>query len=450
MELFESKEEEIERLIAEKKMPELKAYLSEMNEVDVAEILEDMETSRSLILLRLLPKELAISVFSYIGIEKQKEIAGLLNDSELEHILNEMFFDDLIDLLEEMPAEFVSEILKYAPAHERKLINDFLGYPEESAGSIMTIEYMSFKANMTVGEALEQIRREGMSKETVYTCYVVNEHQKLVGIVSLRRLVISQKQVKIKDIMETDLVSVNIYDDQEEVAKKIQKYDFLALPVVDNAFRMTGIVTVDDIIEIIEDETTEDFERMAAMSPSDEEYLDTPIFSLVKNRVTWLLLLMISATLTGAIIRKYETVLASMTVLSIFLPMLMDTSGNAGSQSSTIIVRSLATGDLTVKDWFLIIRKEAMIALTCGIVLALVNFLRMILIERIDISVALVVSGTLVCTVLMAKVLGGLLPVLAKKVNIDPAIMAGPLITTICDAGSLLIYFKFATSILHL
>ncbi|MDO5717412.1 MAG: magnesium transporter [Tissierellia bacterium] len=443
-------ERDIIRLIDEKKLAELKGYLSEMNPVDLADIIDDLDNKNSLIVIRLLPKELGVEVFSYFDVDKQKEIATMISDSELKYILDQLYFDDMIDLLEEMPAELVADILKNAPYSQRKLINEFLKYPEDSAGSIMTIEYVDLKEEMTVEDAIDHIRDIGMTKETVYTCYVTNASAKLVGIVSLRKLVTEDTSKRIGDIMQTDIITVNTHDDQEEVAEVFKKYDFLAIPVVDKEYRLTGIITVDDIMDVIEEEATEDFQKMAAMEPTDDDYLDTPVLKLAKHRITWLLILMISGTFTGAIIRGYEDVLSKMTVLSMFIPMLMDTGGNAGSQSSTLIIRGLAVGDIQMKDIFKVLRKETMIAILVGIALSFVNFLRLILIERIDSKIALVVSITLVFTVLMAKLVGGMLPIFAKKLKLDPAIMAGPLITTLVDAGSLMIYFKFSTILLGL
>ncbi len=443
-------ERDILNLIEEKKLPELKGYISQLNPVDLAEIVDELDEANSLLVLRLLPKELGVEVFSYFDVDKQKEMVSLITDAELKYILDELYFDDMIDLLEEMPAEFVSDVLKNAPHSERRLINEFLNYPKDSAGSIMTIEYVALKEEMTVQEAIDHIRDIGMTKETVYTCYVTSRSSKLVGIVSLRKLVTEDISKKIGDIMDTEIITVNTLDDQEEVAEVFKKYDFLAIPVVDNEYRLTGIITVDDIMDVIEEEATEDFQKMAAMAPSDEEYLETPVIKLAKHRITWLLILMISATFTGAIMDGYQDVLSKITQLVIFVPMLMDTGGNAGSQSSTLIIRGLAIGDIQIKDFFKVIKKETAIALLVGSILAVVNFLRLILVERMDMTISFVVSITLVFTVLMAKLVGGVLPIIAKKLKLDPAIMAGPLITTLVDAGSLIIYFKIASALLNI
>lgn len=440
----------IKELIESKKLAELKKYIAELNPIDLAEILEDFEEKESLLVLRLLPKQVGVEVFSYIDVDIQKSIAQKITSEELNYILDELYFDDMIDLLEEMPAQVVEDILKNAPYSERKKINEFLRYPEDSAGSIMTIEYVELTENMTVKEAIEHIRSTGLNKETIYTAYVTNKAKKLVGIVSLRKLVTGSGQRIIGDIMETDIVSVNTHDDQEEVADLIKKYDFIAMPVVDDEYRLTGIITVDDIMDVIEEETTEDFQKMAAIAPTDENYLNSSVFTLAKNRITWLLILMISGTISARIISGYQNVLDKYTVLSALMPMLMDTGGNAGSQSSTLIIRGLAVGEIELRDVFKVIRKESLIAIVVGVILAFVNFLRLVFIERLDFGVSLVVSLTLIFTILMAKLIGGVLPIVAKKLRLDPAIMAGPLITTIVDAGSLMIYFTFASKILNL
>lgn len=443
-------EEDILLLLKEKKFVELKAYLCEINVVDIAEILDDLDTKTSLMVIRMLPKDLVVEVFAYLDIEKQTELASLITDVELKYLMEEMYFDDLIDLLEEMPAEFVSKVLKNAPYEERKRINQFLNYPEDSAGSIMTIEYVELKVRMTVQDALDYIRETGLNKETVYTCYVTNENEKLEGIVSLRTLVISDPTQTIGDIMETDIISVNTNDDQEDVAETFKKYDFLALPVVDTSYRLTGIITVDDIMDVIEEEATEDFQKMAGITALESEYLDLDILTLAKMRIGWLLILMISGTFTGFIIRQYEDLLTHVTILTMFFPMLMDTGGNAGSQSSTMVIRGLAVGDIKMTDAVKVFFKEFSISLLVGTMLSAVNFVRLMWINKVGLAISLTVSLTLIFTVIMAKLIGGMLPIMAKKLNLDPAIMAGPVITTIVDAMSLVIYFQFATFLLEM
>ena len=354
-------------------------------------------------------------------------------------------------MIEEMPAEFVNRVLINIAPEKRKLVNQFLKYPDDSAGSLMTIEYVRLTENMTVAQALNHVRDTGLKKETVYTCYITNMHEKLIGIVSLRALVTESPDKKITEIMDKDVIVVNTHDDQEIVADLFKRYDFLAMPVVDNQERLTGIITVDDIIDVMEQEATEDFQIMAAITPSETEYLGTSVFVLAKHRIIWLLVLLVSATFTGNIMKNFSNTLESLILLGMFIPMLMDTGGNAGSQSSTLIIRGLATGNIKLTDAFKVLRKEFVISLICGIVLSAVNFTRIIIFEpQVPALVALTVSLTLITTVVMAKVIGGLLPILAKKMNLDPAIMAGPLITTIVDAMSLIIYFNVAQAILHI
>ena len=371
--------------------------------------------------------------------------AGLLN-----HIYDELSFDDKIDFLGEMPANFVSSLLANSSREERSLINQVLHYPETSAGGLMTIEYMALKKNMTVAEAMVRIKETGMDKETIYTCYVLDGTRKLLGIVSLRRLVLAEDSLKVGEIMEKDIMMVSALDDQEAVAELFRKYDLMALPVVDNEKRMIGIITVDDVIDVIEQENTEDFQRMAAMKPTDEEYLQTGVFSLARHRIVWLLVLMISATFTGGIISHYEGLLSAAVILTAFIPMLMDSGGNAGSQSSTLIIRGLALGEITLRDWGKVLWKELRVGLIAGTILALVNFARMMIFSHAGLGVTVVVSVTLAATVAFAKIVGGILPIGAKALKLDPAIMAGPLITTIVDALSLVLYFTIASAALGL
>lgn len=441
-------EKELLELIEQKKYVTIKTTLSEMNAVDIAELLDPIELNSALLIFRMLPKDLAVEVFAHFSIDQQRDIINAITDKELGHILDELFFDDMIDMIEEMPANIVNKILHNSTQEERNLINQFLKYPESSAGSIMTIEHVELKQEMTVKEALAHIKEIGLSKETVYTCYVTDKNRVLEGIVSLRTIVTSNDDEVIKDIMEKELIFVNTYDDQETVAAIFKKYGFIALPVVDKEHRLTGIITVDDIIDVIEQEATEDFQRMAAMEPSEEAYLDTSIFVLAKHRITWLLILMVGATLTGGIIGKYEDVLSTMTILTAFIPMLMDTGGNSGSQSSTLIIRGLATGEVTLKDKWKVIFKEFCVSIIVGILLASINFLKNIYLDKVGFQVAFTVSVTLVATVMMAKMIGGALPLIAKKLKMDPAIMAGPLITTIVDSMALIVYFKIATAML--
>ncbi len=398
----------------------------------------------------MLPKNVAVEVFSYFSSEHQADIINAITDKELKYILDELFFDDMIDLIEEMPANLVNKILTNSTQDERKLINQFLKYPADSAGSLMTIEYVELKKEMTVIEALKHIKAIGLSKETIYTCYVIDNNRKLEAIVSLRSLVVSDDNKSIEDIMHDDVIYVNTHDDQETVAGIFKKYGFLALPVVDMERRMTGIITVDDIMDVMEQEATEDFQRMAAMSPSEEDYLDSSVLTLAKQRIPWLLILMVGATFTGGIIAKYEDVLSAVVILTAFIPMLMDTGGNSGSQSSTLIIRGLATGEISLEDIWKVLWKEFRISLIVGITLASVNFIKNMLLDRVGFIVSLTVSCTLVVTVMVSKIVGGVLPLLAKRLKMDPAIMAGPLITTIVDTLTLMVYFKIASSLMHL
>lgn len=438
------------QLLNNKEYIQLRKELLQLNAIDIAEVLEEIDITVALMLFRMLPKDIAVDVFSYFPRDKQKEIINSITDKELQYIIDELNFDDMIDLLEEMPANVVKKILLKSNYDERKLINQFLNYPPDSAGSLMTIEYVDLKKEMTVKESLDHIKEIGLTKETVYTCYVTDSNRKLEGLVSLRNLVVSEGDKKIKDIMNEDVIFVNTHDDQEVVADVFKRYGFLALPVVDKENRLTGIITVDDIMEVIDQENTEDFQKMAAMAPSEEKYLETNIFILAKHRIVWLLVLMISATFTGNIIRRYENVLQSTVLLASFIPMLMDTGGNAGSQSSTLVIRGLALGEIKLKDVGKIIWKEFGISIIVGLVLGFTNFLRIYYLEKVNFYIALTVSITLVVTVIISKIIGGILPILAKKMKIDPAIMAGPLITTIVDALSLFVYFYIASSILSI
>ena len=449
---FVLEKNDVRNLIRDRKIVELRSYLAEMYEADIAELMDDLNDKvLALLLFRMLPKLKAVEVFSFLSIENQREIISAISDSELPDIIENVFFDDVIDMIEEMPAEFVNRVLINIAPEKRKLVNQFLNYPEDSAGTLMTIEYVRLTEHMTVAQALYHVRETGLKKETVYTCYITNMHEKLIGIVSLRALVTEDPDQKITDIMEKDVIVVNTHDDQELVADMFKRYDLLAMPVVDNLGRLTGIITVDDIIDVMEQEATEDFQIMAAMTPSETEYLGTSIFVLARHRIVWLLVLLVSATFTGSIMKNFSNTLESLILLGMFIPMLMDTGGNAGSQSSTLIIRGLATGDIKLSDAFKVLRKEFWISLICGVILSLVNFGRILIFEpQVPLLVALTVSLTLITTVVMAKVIGGLLPIAAKKLKLDPAIMAGPLITTVVDAMSLIIYFNVAQAILHI
>lgn len=421
-----------------------------MNEVDIAEILESLDPHINLLIFRMLPKNIAAEVFSHYSADQQADIINSVTDKELKFILDELFFDDMIDLIEEMPANIVNKILINSTQEERNLINQFLKYPADSAGSLMTIEYVELHENMTVAEALKHIKEIGLSKETIYTCYVTDKNRKLDGIVSLRNLVVSDPDIPITAIIHDDIITVNTHDDQESVANIFKKYGFLALPVVDNEGRLTGIITFDDIMSVMEKEATEDFQRMAAMAPSEEAYLNSGVFSLARKRITWLLILMVGATFTAGIITKFENVLSTLVILTAFIPMLMDTGGNSGSQSSTLVIRGLATGDVNLNDVWKVLWKEFRVSLLIGIGLASVNFAKNMLFDKVGLLVSVTVSVTLVATIMMAKMVGGVLPLIAKKMKLDPAIMAGPLITTIVDSMTLLVYFSIASALLNI
>ncbi len=440
----------ISEALRKNKLLEAKHMLMETNPIDVASILENLSRENTLKAFRILSKNSASEAFSYLSSEKQQEIIESASDNELAAIINDMFLDDTVDLVEEMPAGIVAKILKNTSPEQRKLINQFLKYPEDSAGSVMTVEYVSLKNDMNIREALERIRAKGIKNETVNDCFVIDKERKLVGIIPIRELIVNQETVKLKDIMQEHFEKVQADTDREIVADLFRKYDLATMPVVDMENRLVGIITIDDIVDVIDQENTEDLQKMAAMEPSDKEYLKDSVFSLAKHRILWLLILMISATATGSIIRKYETALQSVVVLAAFIPMLMDTGGNAGSQSSTLIIRGLALGEIKTSDVWKIIWKEFRVSVIVGLVLAGVDFLRILYLDKVGVKLTFVVCSSLFATVVIAKVVGGVLPVVAKKLGLDPAIMASPLITTIVDACSLLIYFSMATMMLHI
>ncbi len=440
----------ISEALRKNKLLEAKHMLMETNPIDVASILENLSRENTLKAFRILSKNSASEAFSYLSSEKQQEIIESASDNELAAIINDMFLDDTVDLVEEMPAGIVAKILKNTSPEQRKLINQFLKYPEDSAGSVMTVEYVSLKNDMNIREALERIRAKGIKNETVNDCFVIDKERKLVGIIPIRELIVNQETVKLKDIMQEHFEKVQADTDREVVADLFRKYDLATMPVVDMENRLVGIITIDDIVDVIDQENTEDLQKMAAMKPSDKEYLKDSVFSLAKHRILWLLILMISATATGSIIRKYETALQSVVVLAAFIPMLMDTGGNAGSQSSTLIIRGLALGEIKTSDVWKIIWKEFRVSVIVGLVLAGVDFLRILYLDKVGVKLTFVVCSSLFATVVIAKVVGGVLPVVAKKLGLDPAIMASPLITTIVDACSLLIYFSMATMMLHI
>ena len=451
--------EKVPEYISERKYSELKKILIEMNPADIGDLMESLPKSTLPLVYRILPKELASEVFVYIDSDTQELLISSFNDNELKEIIDDLYVDDTVDLIEEMPANVVKRILKHADPAMRLEINKILKYPKDSAGSVMTTEFVDLKKDLTVEDAFLRIRRTAVDKETIYTCYVKDENRKLIGLVTVKDLLLADTQAKISDIMETNIIYVTTTDDQEAVANMFAKYDFLTIPVVDNEQRLVGIVTFDDAMDVMQDETTEDIEKMAAISPSDADkpYLKMSAFELWKKRIPWLLLLMISATFTGMIISSFEEALASFVVLTSFIPMLMDTGGNTGSQASVTVIRSISLGDIEFKNMPKVIWKEIRVAVLCGVTLAAANFLKLLTVDKlilgnsdITVSVALVVCLTLILTVLCAKVIGCTLPMFAKKLGFDPAVMASPFITTIVDAVSLVVYFRIATIFLHI
>jgi magnesium transporter len=428
----------------------LKPLLLQMNTVDLAEVFDELSKEQVIQLFRILPKGIAADVFSYIGADKQQILVETLSDMEVGEIVNQLFVDDAVDFIEEIPANVVKRVLQNVNPEKRSLINHVLQYPDDSAGSIMTTEYVDLWEDATVREAFEIIRRIGLNKETIYTCYVIRRDRLLVGVISAKTLMLAGPDERIGDIMDTNLVFAYTTDDQESTAGLFKKYGLLAMPVVDKEQRMVGIITVDDIVQIIEEENTEDFEKMNALKPSEEPYLKTSILTLARNRIIWLLVLMLSATITGGIISQFEDALALLPTLVAFIPMLMDTGGNAGAQASTLIIRGMALGEIGIKDIAQVLWREIRIGTICGLGLGLVNFVRIYLMNGRSAVLSLAVTASLFITILMAKSVGCVLPLFAKILKVDPAIMAAPLITTIVDGASLIIYFSIAKMVLGL
>lgn len=435
------------QLISDRHFFALRNLLSEMNPADIATIFEEVDKKDIIILFRVLPKELAADTFTYIDSDMQQNLIEAFSDKELKEVVDELFMDDTVDIIEEMPANVVNKILRNVDPATRNQINELLNYPKDSAGSIMTTEYVSFRGSMTVEQAFAHIRKVGVDKETIYNCYVI-DNRKLVGLVSVKDLLIAKYEDKIEDIMETNVISVDTHEDQEVVANMFNKYDFIAIPVVDKENRLVGIVTFDDAMDVINEENEEDMEAMAAILPSDKPYMKTGVFETWKKRIPWLLLLMVSATFTGKIITYFESALGKYVVLTAFIPMLMDTGGNAGSQSSVTIIRGLSMDEINFSDIWRVMWKEFRVSILCGITLSLAGFAKVILVDSVAPAVALVVSLTLCCTVLIAKFIGCSLPILVKKLGFDPAVMVSPFITTAVDAVSLLIYFNVASALL--
>ena len=437
----------IKELLEQKKYATVRDILLEMHPADVAKMFEDMNKREISLLFRLMPKEQAAETFVELEADNQEALIKAFSDNELKEVLDELYLDDAVDLVEEMPANVVRRILQNTDEVTRKMINQILKYPKDSAGSIMTIEYVNLKENMTVADAFQTIRRTGIDKETIYSCYVTDQNRYLKGIVSAKGLLLSESDALISEIMNEDVISVLTTDDREEAAQKLQMYDLLAMPVVDHENRLVGIITIDDAIDVIEQEATEDIEMMAAITPTDKPYLKTGVFETWWKRIPWLLLLMISATFTSVIINRYDTALATLG-LAAFMPMLMGTGGNAGSQASVAVIRALSLGEVEMGDILRIVWKELRVSVLCGVTMAVATFGKLLLIDRPTTMTAVVVSLTLVATIVTAKLVGCILPVLAKRVGFDPAVMASPFITTIVDALSLIIYFDIATAIL--
>lgn len=444
-------------LLDERQYPALRLLLDDQQPADINEFFEEIPEEKIIVIYRLLPKELAAEVFVEMEPDRQEYLIRAFSDAELRATLGELYYDDTADLIEEMPATVVKRILNNCTPDMRKAVNELLKYPEDSAGSIMTTEFVRLKKNYTVEASFDLIRRVGIDKETIYTCYVTDDKNRLIGIVSAKDLLLASLQQEIEDIMTENVISVNTHDDQEQIAFMFSKYDFIALPVVDKEERLVGIITVDDAIEVLQEETEEDFAKMAAITPNDTEYLKTPVIKIWTSRVPWLLLLMISATFTGIIISRFESALGVLPILTVFIPMLMDTGGNSGSQASVTVIRGISLGQVEFSDFFRVMWKEIRVASLCGVTIGLAAFIKVMLVDHLIMgqdsvtwAVAAVVATTLFLTILCAKLIGCTLPLLAKKIGFDPAVMASPFITTIVDGVSLMVYFSISRSVLGL
>ena len=443
-------------MLEDNKFSTIKDILREMNTVDIAQAISEADEEHQVKIFRLLPKDSSAEVFSYLEPETQETVINSITNIEVHNLVEDMFIDDTVDFLEEVPANVVTRVLAQTSKDTRDLINKFLRYPEDSAGSIMTVEMAAFHADSTVDEAIDELRRTAQDKESIETCYCIDENRKLIGSLPLRKLIVAKSGTILKDIMYDDeqLISVTTHDDQESVAEKVRKYDLLSVPVVDYEHRLVGIITIDDVVDVIQEENTEDFEKMALLLPSEDDYLKTSVFKLTKNRIVWLLILMISATFTGTIIENFEDKLALYAGLTACIPVLMDTGGNAGNQVSTLVIRGLALGSIKISDYFKVLWKEIRVAVMCAVILASVNFVRMVVIRLITGSststpIIIIVCLSMMCAIIFAKALGCSLPILAKLLHLDPALMAGPLITTIVDAVTLVIYFSIATGFIN-
>ncbi len=441
--------EKVLELLEQKNFGELKKYLERINGADFPSIFDAVEDKDMIIIFRLLNKEEAAEVFAELDSDLQEKLINSFTDKELKYVVDNLFMDDTVDMIEEMPSNVVKRILKNVSEQDRKVINEILNYPDDSAGSIMTTEFVDLKENMTVADAFDKIKKIGLKKETVYNCFVLDVNRKLLGVIDLKDLLVAERDEKITDLMDENVVTVTTLDDKEDVANILAKYDYVALPVVDKENRLVGIVTVDDAIDVIQDEVSEDFEKMAAISPNEDGYYKTSVVKHAKNRIVWLLFLMLSSIVTGAVITHYETAFAALPILVSFIPMIMGTGGNCGSQSSTLVIRGLAVDEIKPKDFLKVWWKEIRVALIVGVIMAVVNCIR-ILIQYKDLQLGVVVGLTLIITIALAKSLGCLLPLVCKKLKLDPAIMAAPLISTMLDTCSCLVFFNVAVIIMGL
>ena len=441
----EARNEALLQLVNERQFRTLRQELSEMNEVDVAAFIEELDPEKTVVVFRMLPKELASDVFACLELDKQQHIVSSITDKELTNIIEDLSVDDAVDMVEELPANIVKRVLQNATPETRSQINEFLKYPENSAGSIMTAEYIGLRKTMTVEDAFTYIRKHGVDKETIYTCYVMDNKRTLEGVVTVKDLLMNPYETLIEDIMDTHVIKAQTTDDREDVVELFNKYDLTTLPVVDKEDRLVGIVTIDDAVDVMEEEATEDFEKMAAMTPSEKPYLKTGVFEMARHRIPWLMFLMISAMLTGALLARYEAAFEVMPILVTFIPMLMDTGGNCGSQASTMIIRGMAVGDIELSDVLKVLWKEFRVGITCAVVLAAINLIRLTIFNPGQFMVCLTVVISMFFTIIIAKMIGCLLPMTAQRIGIDPAIMASPLITTLVDAVSLTIYFEMAS-----
>lgn len=448
---MEEIKEEILELIEKQKFNDLKKYLEKINSADFPSLFEELEEDKILIIYRILGKEKAAEVFTEVEPDVQEKLINYFTDKELKNVIDELFFDDTVDLIEEMPSNVVKRILKNINASDRKIINELLAYPEDSAGAMMTTEFIDLKENMTVEDSFKKIKKIGLDKETVYTCYVLTVDRKITGIIDVKTLLLADSDQKIKDIMDRNVITISTITDKEEVAKMFDKYNYFAMPVVDKENRLVGIITMDDAIDVLQEEAEEDFEKMAAIIPNEESYFKTSVFKHTKHRILWLLFLMLSSIITGNVITNYEKAFEALPLLIAFVPLLMGTGGNCGSQASTLIIRGLSNEEIKLKDFFKVLWKEVRVGILVGILLSIINGIRVILqygMEQLDL--AIVVGVTLILVVILAKSLGCILPMLAKKLKLDPAIMAAPLITTMVDTCSVFIYFNIAIIIMGL